>query len=133
MTTRLEDLTSLQAKLNAATEGGRELDNPMQCAIFPDATYLPTGGTGSPSTYYAPPISTSLDAFLTLFRRVLPGGWSAVIYTEFEPTSGECAVKISSPGVFKSLLRKAPRNQLALAGCRALIAALTELEKKNGN
>ena len=73
----MSDPRDLIQRLEAATEGSRELDAAVHCAVFgPHPLNLPTGKHLDPRHYYnrnLPHLTTSLDAILALVGEKLPG------------------------------------------------------------
>lgn len=69
-------MTDLHQRLSDATEGTRELDALVWCALTPGAKMTDTSWAGvvmaDGSKCFAEPVTTSLDAALALASRVLP-------------------------------------------------------------
>lgn len=79
-------LTDLIAKLEAATEGSRELDVEIACALRPGSrpyryapgTYSFRDEMGVWDTKHVSTVTTSLDAIVGLIERKLPG-WGGMV------------------------------------------------------
>lgn len=95
----MSDLSSLAARVAAATGPDRELDKALWEALTPHPHNLPL--TGGFWTYgYDPPLTYSIDSSLALVEKLLPG-WSWSIDTMSVP-----------PGEW-SKVKRLPRVQLA--------------------
>lgn len=108
-------LTDLIAKLEAATEGSRELDLDI-AQLFRE----PWGYTGgeTPRDIKCAPITTSLDAIVRLIERKLPGS-GLVMAATTQPWAQ--VYRTDDPG---SNLDAVAASTLPLALCVALLSAL---------
>jgi len=106
-------MDELTKKLEAATEGSRELDADI---------YMATHGVSEGSTKPATPphFTTSIDAALTL----VPEGW--IVHMELHPSPADEANISLHDGGDKTTLGQADFDQPALALCIAALKARME-------
>lgn len=124
---------SLIERLKAATEGSRELDAEIECAV--EAGWKPAGlaryaglvvrepGGTTSLRHYAPTYSTSLDAIVGLIKRKLPGWWIQYLGQDLRGWATRIERQGVSLGLFVS-----PTPALALC-----IALLSALDGQNGS
>lgn len=118
-------LTDLIAKLEAATEGSRELDVEIACALRPGSrpyryapgTYSFRDEMGVWDTKHVSTVTTSLDAIVALIERKLPVWWVQYL----GQTQKGWATRIEQQGASLGLFYS-PTPALAL--CIALLSAL---------